>query len=43
MGRVGFFDANYPPTALSAKGASPEAIDRLVTWESFSGDLNARC
>jgi hypothetical protein len=38
---LGFFDADKRLTALSAKGDPPEAIDRLVPWESFRADIEA--
>ncbi len=41
MGQLGFFDADKRLTALSAKGDPLEAIDRLVPWESFRGDIEA--
>jgi hypothetical protein len=41
MGQLGFFDADNRLTALSAKGDPLEAIDRLVPWESFRGDIEA--
>ena len=41
MGQLGFFDADNRLAALSAKGDSLEAIDRLVPWESFRGDIEA--
>jgi hypothetical protein len=41
MGQLGFFDADNRLTALSAKGDPLEAIDRLVPWESFRGDIVA--
>jgi IS5 family transposase len=41
MGQFGFFDADNRLTALSAKGDPLEAIDRLVPWESFRGDIEA--
>ena len=41
MGQLGFFDADKRLAALSAKGDPLEAIDRLVPWESFRGDLEA--
>ena len=41
MGQLGFFDAEKRLTALSAKGDPLEAIDRLVPWESFRGDIEA--
>ena len=41
MGQLGFFDADYRLTALSAKGDPLEAIDRLVPWDSFRGDIEA--
>src|SRR6202162_6072167 len=39
MGQLGFFDADKRLAALSAKGDPLEAIDRLVPWESFRGDM----
>ena len=41
MGQLGFFDADNRLKALSAKGDPLEAIDRLVPWESFRGDIEA--
>ena len=41
MGQLGFFDADNRLAALSAKGDPLEAIDRLVPWESFRGDIEA--
>ena len=41
MGQLGFFDADKRLTALSAKGDPLEAIDLLVPWESFRGDIEA--
>src|SRR5665811_786157 len=41
MGQLGFFDADNRLTALSAKGDPLEAIDRLIPWESFRGDIEA--
>src|SRR5476649_1588579 len=41
MGQLGFFDADTRLAALSAKGDPLEAIDRLVPWESFRGDIEA--
>jgi len=41
MGRLGFFDADNRLRALSAKGRPLEAIDRLVPWEIFRGDIEA--
>jgi transposase, IS5 family len=41
MGQLGFFDAEKRLAALSAKGDPLEAIDRLVPWESFRGDIEA--
>jgi IS5 family transposase len=41
MGQLGFFDADKRLAALSAKGDPLEAIDRLVPWESFRGDIEA--
>ena len=41
MGQLGFFDVDKRLTALSAKGDPLEAIDRLVPWESFRGDIEA--
>ena len=41
MGQLGFFDADSRLAALSAKGDPLEAIDRLVPWESFRGDIEA--
>src|SRR5664280_3789615 len=41
MGQLGFFDADNRLTALSAKGDPLEAIDQLVPWESFRGDIEA--
>ena len=41
MGQLGFFDADNRLTILSAKGDPLEAIDRLVPWESFRGDIEA--
>ena len=41
MGQLGFFDADNRLTVLSAKGDPLEAIDRLVPWESFRGDIEA--
>jgi IS5 family transposase len=41
MGQLGFFDVDNRLTALSAKGDPLEAIDRLVPWESFRGDIEA--
>ena len=41
MGQLGFFDSDNRLTALSAKGDPLEAIDRLVPWESFRGDIEA--
>jgi IS5 family transposase len=41
MGQLGFFDADKRLMALSAKGDPLEAIDRLVPWESFRGDIEA--
>ena len=38
MGRLGTFDVDNRPTALSAKGDQLEAIDRLMPWESFRGE-----
>jgi IS5 family transposase len=39
MGQLGFFDADKRLAALSAKGDPLEAIDRLIPWESFRGDI----
>jgi IS5 family transposase len=41
MGQLGFFDAGKRLEALSAKGDPLEAIDRLVPWESFRGEIEA--
>jgi hypothetical protein len=41
MGQLGFFDADKRLAALSAKGDPLEAIDRLVSWESFRADIEA--
>ena len=41
VGQLGFFDADNRLKALSAKGDPLEAIDRLVPWESFRGDIEA--
>ena len=41
MGQLSFFDADKRLSALSAKGDPLEAIDRLVPWESFRGDIEA--
>jgi transposase, IS5 family len=41
MGQLGFFDADKRLAALSAKGDPREAIDRLVPWESFRGEIEA--
>ena len=41
MGQLGFFDADSRLAALSAKGDPLEAIDRLVPWEIFRGDIEA--
>jgi IS5 family transposase len=41
MGQLGFFDADKRLAAVSAKGDPLEAIDRLVPWESFRGDIEA--
>ena len=41
MGQLSFFDADKRLAALSAKGDPLEAIDRLVPWESFRGDIEA--
>src|SRR5262249_26546747 len=41
MGQLGFFDADKRLAALSAKGDPLEAINRLVPWESFRGDIEA--
>jgi len=41
MGQLGFFDADNRLMALSAKGDPLEAIDLLVPWESFRGDIEA--
>jgi IS5 family transposase len=41
MGQLGFFDADNRLAVLSAKGDPLEAIDRLVPWESFRGDIEA--
>ena len=41
MGQLEFFDADKRLTALSAKGDPLEAIDLLVPWESFRGDIEA--
>ena len=42
MGQLSFFDTHKRLAALSAKGDPLEAIDRLVPWESFRGDIEAR-
>ena len=41
MGQLSFFDTDKRLAALSAKGDPLEAIDRLVPWESFRGDIEA--
>jgi transposase, IS5 family len=41
MGQLGFFDAEKRLAALSAKGDPLEAIDRLVSWESFRAEIEA--
>jgi IS5 family transposase len=41
MGQLGFFNADKRLMALSAKGDPLEAIDQLVPWESFHGDIEA--
>ena len=41
MGQLGFFDADNRLAALSAEGDPLEAIDRLVPWESFRGEIEA--
>ena len=41
MGQLSFFDTHKRLAALSAKGDPLGAIDRLVPWESFRGDIEA--
>src|SRR5450830_1449673 len=41
MGQLGFFDAEKRLASLSAKGDPLEAIDRLMSWESFRADIEA--
>jgi hypothetical protein len=40
MGQLGFFDADK---RLAAKGDPLEMIDRVVPFESFRAEIEARC
>jgi hypothetical protein len=39
MAQIGFFDADRRLELLSKKGDLLEAIDKLVSWESFRADI----